>query len=88
MYEQNIVGAIDGCHVLSVPPAKNKELWQNRKAFFSQNILAAIDFDGKFLYMCTGWEGFAHDAQGLKSVLERENVDFHVHPIVSSYFDQ
>ena len=73
LYLQNAIGAIDGCHIPCIPPAENREAW---KGFFLQNILTAVDFNGRFLYLCTGWEGSVYDSRVLQSVLEWPNVDF------------
>jgi hypothetical protein len=47
--------------------------FRGRKSFTSQNVLAAVDFDGRFTYVLVGWEGTAHDATVLKDALERPN---------------
>jgi hypothetical protein len=36
-------------------------------------VLAAVDFDLKFTYVLSGWEGSAHDAQILVDALERDD---------------
>ena len=43
-----------------------------RKPFTTQNVMAAVDFDLKFTYVMAGWEGSAHDANGLVDALGRE----------------
>ena len=73
---QNAIGAIDGCHIHCIPPVENREVWRNKKGFSSQNILAAVDFNGRFQYVCTSWEGSAHDSRVLRSVLDGPNADF------------
>ena len=35
-------------------------------------MMAAVDFDLKFTYVLTGWEGSAHDALILADTLERD----------------
>ena len=47
--------------------------FRGTKSFTSQNVLAAVDFDGRFTYVLAGWEGTAHDATVLKDALERPN---------------
>jgi DDE superfamily endonuclease len=39
----------------------------------AQNVLAAVDFDGNFVYVLTGWEGAAHDNFVLRGALSRFN---------------
>ena len=43
---------------------------------FSHRILAAIDFNRRFLYLCTSWEGLARNSRVLRSVLQGSNADF------------
>ncbi|XP_024021807.1 uncharacterized protein LOC112091744 [Morus notabilis] len=66
---KNCVGALDGTHVPCVPPSGNPEVWRNRKGFYSQNVLGVCSFDMKFTYILAGWEGSAHDARVLSSVV-------------------
>jgi len=47
--------------------------FRGRKSFCTQNVLAAIDFDGRFTYVLAGWEGTAHDATVLRDAIERPN---------------
>ena len=51
-YFYNCIGAIDGTHIhaANVP-------------YDDQNVLAACDFDGSFVYTLPGWEGSAHDGR-------------------------
>jgi DDE superfamily endonuclease len=39
----------------------------------AQNVLAAVDFDGNFVYVLVGWEGAAHDNIVLRGALSRFN---------------
>jgi hypothetical protein len=60
---KNAIGAIDGSHISSAPPASERPLWRNRKGFVSQNCLFCCDFEMQFVYSLTGWEGSATDAR-------------------------
>lgn len=60
---QDAIGAIDGSHIHAAPPAFVRPNYRNRKGFVSQNCLFACDFDLKFVYSLTGWEGSATDAR-------------------------
>ena len=42
-----------------------------RKHYTSQNMLVAVDFDMKFMYVLAGWEGSAHDASILGDSMSR-----------------
>jgi hypothetical protein len=44
-----------------------------RKSHPTQNIMAAVDYDLRFTFVMTGWEGTSHDALILRDALEREN---------------
>jgi hypothetical protein len=61
------VGTIDGTHV----PVKIQGKFRDRKEGTTQNVLAAITFDLKFIYVLAGWEGSAHDSQVLGDALSR-----------------
>ena len=44
-----------------------------RKHITTQNVLVVVDFDLKFTYVLTGWEGYAHDALILADALQRHD---------------
>ncbi|KAM3202345.1 hypothetical protein P3L10_029969 [Capsicum annuum] len=54
------VGAIDGTHVLAFVPIEQQNRYRGKKGTTTQNVLAAINFNLKFMYVLAGWEGFAH----------------------------
>ena len=62
-YFCNAIGAIDGSHIPIAPPAHVRGHYHNWKGFLSQNALFVCDFDLKFTYSLTGWEGSAADAR-------------------------
>ena len=62
-YFQHAIGAIDGSHIPVSAPANLHAVYRNRKGFLSQNALFVCDFDLKFTYTLTGWEGSATDAR-------------------------
>ena len=47
--------------------------YRNRHGFNSQNVLAACNFDSKFIYVLSGWEGSSHDSKLLNDALSRRN---------------
>ena len=65
------MGAIDGTHVPANVPVEIQEKFWGRKEGTTQNILAAITFDLKFIYVLVGWEGSAHDSRVLGDALSR-----------------
>ena len=36
--------------------------FHGRKSFATQNMMVAVDFDLRFTYVLSGWEGTVHDA--------------------------
>jgi len=62
-YFKDALGALDGSHIHSSPPAVKRAIFRNRKGFVSQNCLFGCDFNIFFIYSLTGWEGSATDAQ-------------------------
>ncbi|KAJ1697876.1 hypothetical protein LUZ63_006388 [Rhynchospora breviuscula] len=70
--ETDALGAIDGTHIPAFPDTEQtfKERWRNMKGNMTQNVMAAVDFDGNFLAVVSGWEGSAHDALVLRRTLE------------------
>jgi hypothetical protein len=69
MFIYDCVGAIYGIHVLVEIQGK----FRGRKEGTTQNILATITFDFKFIYVLAGWEGSAHDSQVLGDALSIPN---------------
>ena len=59
---KDCLGALDGTHIYSLPPAHEQSACQNRKGFISQNCLFGCSFNLIFVYALTGWEGSATDA--------------------------
>ena len=47
--------------------------YDNHHGQISQNILAACNFDLKFIYVLSGWDGSAHDSKLLSDALSRRN---------------
>ena len=62
-YFKGVIGAIDGSHIHASPSSSVSGFYRNRKGFISQNCLFACDFDLKFIYSMTGWEGSTSDAR-------------------------
>ena len=48
--------------------------YQNCKGQLSQNVLAACDFDLRFIYVLPGWEGSATDSCVLKHAKTKDFV--------------
>ena len=54
-------------------PRQETNSYRNHHGIISQNVLVACNFDLKFIYVLSGWEGSAHDSKVLKDVLSRNN---------------
>jgi hypothetical protein len=68
-YFKDAIGALDGSHIHSAPPANERASSRNRKGFISQNCLFACSFNLQFVFAYTGWEGSATDARVYESAL-------------------
>jgi hypothetical protein len=71
---RHALGAIDGCHIPFYPPAKEREVYRNRKGFCSQNGLFCCTFSLFFTYSLTGWEGSSSDARVFEDAITSDLV--------------
>ena len=69
---KDALGALDGSHIHSAPPASERPVHRNRKGFISQNCLFGCSFDLQFVYSLTGWEGSASDARIYEDARSRD----------------
>src|ERR1700678_579156 len=76
-YFKDALGAMDGSHINSSPPAAERPICRNRKGFVSQNCLFCCNFALYFVYCLTGWEGSATDARVYEDAREH---DLHIPP--------
>lgn len=65
------IGAIDGTHFKAHIPLQNQQRFWSRKSEVSQNVLAAVSFDGIFLYVLAGAEGSLNDQRVLAEARHR-----------------
>ncbi|KAF8393860.1 hypothetical protein HHK36_020058 [Tetracentron sinense] len=70
---EDCIGAIDGTHVRASFPIALQARFRGRKEGTTQNVLAVVSFDLKFMYVLAGWEGSAHDSHILDDALSRPN---------------
>ncbi|KAL6899879.1 hypothetical protein ACP4OV_006537 [Aristida adscensionis] len=68
---QGCIGALDGTHVPASVPAHIQDRFRDRKSITTQNVLAAVDFNLRFIYVLAGWEGSTHDSHVLQDALSR-----------------
>jgi hypothetical protein len=59
---RDAIGALDGTHINCNVTAEERQAARDRKGTVTQNCLAACDFDMKFLYMFSGWDGSIADS--------------------------
>ncbi|XP_042488921.1 uncharacterized protein LOC122069041 [Macadamia integrifolia] len=71
-YFKDCIGAIDGSHVPAWVTLDQHRRFRDRHGEISQNILAACDFNMKFTYILSGWEGSASDSRILEDALHRD----------------
>jgi hypothetical protein len=69
------VGAIDGTHILAFVPIRRQKRFWSRKNNISQNVLAAVNFEGAFVYVLAGAEGSINDVSLIRIAL---TMDFKV----------
>ncbi|KAG1655408.1 Protein ALP1-like [Nymphon striatum] len=62
-----IGGAIDGTHVKVLAPHDGHSDYYSRHHIYSVILQAVVDCDSKFLDVCIGWPGKAHDARIFKN---------------------
>ena len=74
LFFRDCIGAIDGSHYACQPPSHRAEVFRNRKGILSTNVLVAVDFDGRFLYILAGWEGSAHDWKVYMDAIDKNFV--------------
>ncbi|XP_030970007.1 uncharacterized protein LOC115990304 [Quercus lobata] len=56
-YFKKCIGAIDGTYISAWAPTSKLVSYRNRKAIITHNIMCSCDFDMKFTFVYTGWEG-------------------------------
>lgn len=56
------IGAVDGTHIRAFATLADHAYMRNRKGYISQNCLFICDFDFRFIYGLTGWDGSSADA--------------------------
>lgn len=63
---QNIIGAIDGCHIRISRPRNHGDDYMNRKGYYSILLQGTCDYDGNFRDIYVGPPGRVHDARMLQ----------------------
>jgi hypothetical protein len=70
------IGAIDGTHVEVVVPNDKKVQYLCRKGHTTQNVLAVVDFDMRFIFVLAGWLGSVHDMRVFNDAINKYKERF------------
>jgi len=73
---QDYIGAIDGTHIMACVINHNALLFLGRKKSLTQNVMCVTDFDLCFTYVCSGWEGGAHNSRIFTSTINDLEMRF------------
>ncbi|XP_042309172.1 putative nuclease HARBI1 [Sceloporus undulatus] len=70
-----VVGLMDGCHCLIIPPLGLRNAYVNRKGSYSVILQGTCDHTGTFVDVELGWHGSAHDARVARNSLIYEAME-------------
>lgn len=71
-YLRDCLGTLDRTYIPAHILYANQILYQNRKDFFSQNVLIAITFNLRYCYILPGWKSSVHDSRVLVDVVQNQ----------------
>jgi hypothetical protein len=75
-YFKNCIGALDGTHISATPRLEDLIRYIVRSGIATQNVLAIVDFDMRFIYASTGQTGSMHDTNVLFHALRHDHDTF------------
>ncbi|KAF5450064.1 hypothetical protein F2P56_030443 [Juglans regia] len=73
---EKCLGAMDSTMIDAAAPSRLSNAYRNHRGRIAQNVLCLCDFDMKFTYVYTGWEGTAHDARLFLDASSRSRNQF------------
>ncbi|KAF5459897.1 hypothetical protein F2P56_019808 [Juglans regia] len=73
---EKCLGAMDGTMIDATAPSRLSNAYRNHRGRIAQNVLCLCDFNMKFTYVYTGWEGTSHDARVFPDALSRRRNQF------------
>ncbi|XP_035544597.1 uncharacterized protein LOC118347990 [Juglans regia] len=73
---EKCLGSMDGTMINARAPSRLSNAYRNHHGQIAQNVLCLCDFNMKFQYVYTGWEGTAHDARVFLDALSRRRNQF------------
>ena len=68
------IGCIDSTHIPAHISKADRHRWRNRESHYTQNVLAAVNFLGEFVYVLAGSEGSFDDQRILDKALSSRFV--------------
>jgi hypothetical protein len=75
-YFKNCIGALDGTHISATPHSEDLIIYIGRGGIPTQNVLAIVDFNMRFIYASTGQPGSTHDTNVLFHALRHDHDTF------------
>ncbi|KAK9997303.1 hypothetical protein SO802_021989 [Lithocarpus litseifolius] len=82
---EKCVGAIDGTHISASAPSGRTTAFRDRRSDITQNVMCACNFDMRFTYVHSGWEGSANDSRVMQDALGHAEYEFPWPPRGSYY---
>ncbi|KAL2486825.1 putative harbinger transposase-derived nuclease [Abeliophyllum distichum] len=73
---KDCIGAIDGTHVAAWAPASRQTSFRGRNTNITQNVMLVCDFDMRFSFVYSGWEGTANDSRVFVDAVTRSSNNF------------
>ena len=70
------MGAIDGMHISASAPSSRTIAFRDRRNDITQNVMCACNFDMRFTYVYSGWEGSANDLRVMQDALGHAEYEF------------
>ncbi|XP_040986376.1 uncharacterized protein LOC121234496 [Juglans microcarpa x Juglans regia] len=77
---EKYLGAMDDTMIDVAAPSRLSNAYRNHRGRIAQNVLCLCDFDMKFTYVYTSWEGTSHDARIFLDALKRRQNQFSLPP--------
>jgi hypothetical protein len=73
---QYCLGAIDGTHLMARVTNHNDLPFRGKSSTPTQNVMCMTNFDLCFTFVCSGWEGSAHDARIFTETINDPTMNF------------
>ena len=70
------MGAIDGTNISASAPSGRTTALRDRQSDITQNVMCACNFDMRFTYVHSGWEGSANDSRVMQDALRHAEYEF------------